>query len=112
MSHVAGVVWNIFQGDPLTIRIECLDDDEAIVDITDYDVGINLVWGTDDDERLEFVTGDMTITSTEGYVECPVTATQIENLPLGARTDVFLILDPPDDDQYTALLGKIKVRDA
>jgi hypothetical protein len=107
-------MWNVFQGDPILIDFECLDDDEVAVDLTDYAVGLNLVWGDDDDEREEYATSDLTIVEASGTVSLTIPWVTWEDfpLPLGKKTRVYLTLEPSGEDQFTTLLGRITVRDA
>jgi hypothetical protein len=102
-------MWNVYRGDPLDIQLECLDEDEVAVDLTGYTVGVNLVWGDDEDERLELVPE---VTEATGAVIASVTALEIDDLPLGKKTIVFLLLTPSGGNQYTTQVGRITVRDA
>jgi hypothetical protein len=115
MADIHGIridleMWTVFRGDPLSLQLECLDEAEDAVDLTDYSTGVNLVWGDDDDERLEL--DDLEVIDAEGSIVASVTADEVEDLPLGKKTRVYLVLTPPDEDQYTTLLGRVTVRDA
>ena len=103
-------MWNVYRGDPLPIALECLDESDDPVDLTDYTVGLNLVWGDDDDERLEYEQGDLTITAADGLIELEIDADTVEDsLPLGKKTQVFLLLTAPGSTQLTNPIGKITV---
>lgn len=107
-------MWNVFHGDPLTIDFDCLDDNEdPITGLGDYSINVNLVWGDDDDERLEYETSDLTIDTVNANITVTVPADDIEtSLPLGKKTRVFCQLTPPSEDAFTTFMGWITVRHA
>jgi hypothetical protein len=89
--------------------LECLNEAEVAIDLTGYSVAINVVWGDDEDERIELTPE---VTALTGEVIGSLTADQIELLPDAKKTKVFLVLTPPSANPYTTPLGRITVRDA